>query len=139
MRIRDWSSDVCSSDLVQDEKRMFGIERHRFAGVRLPIHDVVQPDIASFFPVDLPTRALVYDDITHGLALAHGKGIIYRRLARDALAAAYLFVGRKDQFGANVPNTFGHLICGKPTKPHDVDTYKTRPGHTAHHLQYVHS
>src|SRR3546814_8499704 len=76
MRISDWSSDVCSSDLVGDLRRIVD-EFSSFARMPKPVfrseviadiarhslflHEVAHPDIAFTFDSDIGAREIVCD------------------------------------------------------------------------------
>src|SRR3546814_17141102 len=51
MSISDWSSDVCSSDLVEVEHALF----HRAVVLRLPVHLPLRADAAYAFAVTVAT------------------------------------------------------------------------------------
>src|SRR3546814_7718211 len=89
MRISDWSSDVCSSDLVRRESYSF----HR-DGEALP-----NADAESGEPISSPARVKLMNQRLHQPRTRHAErmakrdgstvGIDLRRIIRDAKAAQY--------------------------------------------------
>src|SRR3546814_2686342 len=93
MRISDWSSDVCSSDLlaldlVQVRTRMNGdpfAERARGILVRVVRHD---HDARRAFCRDLRGNAIDRQLAIHRLSTSHGHGVVEQELVRDVDAGS---------------------------------------------------
>src|SRR3546814_3182644 len=60
MRISDWSSDVCSSDLVHSGKCAVGRQSRRLGSEALPARTSTRAEIADHLRCDL---ALTHDDV----------------------------------------------------------------------------
>ncbi|CUI64280.1 Uncharacterised protein [Achromobacter xylosoxidans] len=118
---------------VQDEQRMLGVDRHRFAGVGLAGLDVVHPEVAAFVPGDLAAGAAVDDDARDGVAAAHGDGFLHRRLERDGLAAAHLFVGGDDQRSADVDDALLQALGREAAEHHRMRHAQAGAGLHGHH------
>src|SRR3546814_3951353 len=91
MRISDWSSDVCSSDLYQDafERKLLAIRKQ----TQNPLAEIARkqnlPELSQFYMPSFSSRTVVYK----GLLLAGQVGSFYadlvNPLAKSALAMVH--------------------------------------------------
>src|SRR3546814_4176360 len=92
MRISDWSSDVCSSDLAADIELVVDDPR---AAVDVAADRRIHPDVAArtrhALGVEVArdgTRTLAVSKLTEDAANDHGLALVDRALAADQLAVA---------------------------------------------------
>src|SRR3546814_3627349 len=73
MRISDWSSDVCSSDLMPDEQSAAEFEKQLYLVRRRIEKKVIAAQIADFYICSLSCRSIIYK----GLFLAESLAEFY--------------------------------------------------------------
>ena len=91
---------------VQDKQWMFGIDPFRFALRALAFDQVVQPGVAAGHHRQLAARALIHDDVFHGIAAAQRQRFVDDGFQWQLLAATQLLVARDDGHGARVDDAF---------------------------------
>src|SRR3546814_6503196 len=82
MRISDWSSDVCSSDLVEAKARIVAADERETSGVRALLN------LGHTFGHALEAETGFSDRLLHGEAVAIGMVMAYRFSEAEGLCAA---------------------------------------------------
>src|SRR3546814_11948493 len=81
MRISDWSSDVCSSDLLGEDRRIVGVSGY---AVRPPQVRREKPRISAFTSADIPKILALQPDLV--LAFSDLQADIVAALIREGVA-----------------------------------------------------
>jgi hypothetical protein len=100
---------------------MLGLDPLRLAGLRLALHEVVQPQVAFHVPRDLSARPFVHDHAVDGVTAAHPERFVNGRLERDGTSATHLLIRGDDGDGAGIDDALVDALRGETTENDGMD------------------
>src|SRR5690554_8233507 len=105
---------------VQNEKRVFGIDRHGFAVGALPFHELMHPDVAAVLPLNATATTAINNDMAHALCSCLAQSLVDGALEGNIAPTTLLLVGSDHQRRTHINAAFVQAFGRKPPEDNRV-------------------